>query len=335
MVAELRKQNWPGVAELARKQIALLPQLPDPYYNLGCALARQNKSAESLTALSQAIDHGYNDPAHMKVDDDLASLKEDPAFLALIKRAREAEINAPYEKGAEIAGIRSIEAAPEGALRYRLRVGEEVKPEKPAKLIIWLHPSGGSMNNVVEALSPMLAKQNYALLVVTRKQFVGWTTDEVDRLLGPTLADVATHKEIDAAKPILMGFSAGGQAALQAWEKAPDKFAGLILDAAYPIDTAQYARGRIAVMTPPKVDGIKNTPIISFVGGDDTGGATWLAAKPKWLEAGIPLSTRIVPGKGHAWLIDGPRVKDLTTWLEAIAAGKKPHDFKPLPPNAL
>ncbi len=335
MMSLIQKQDWPAVAEITRRQMAFFPRSPEPYYNLACALARQKKTDEAFAALNQAMDRGYAEPAHMKEDEDLTNLRADPRFDKAIKQAREIELAAPYEKGTEIKGIKSIEAFPEGGFRYRLRIAADAKPDKPAKLIIWLHPAGGSMNKVVEDLSPDLAGRGYALLVVTRKQFMGWREDELDRLLGPTLADVATHKEIDAAKPMLMGFSAGGQAALTAWQKTPDAFSGLILDAAYPIDMTKYAHGQLDIIPLPEGDLAKATPIFALVGQADAGSQIWKAAKPKWLSAGVPLMVHYVEGKGHAWLFDAAHLKQLDDWLDNVSAGKKPSDPRPLPPNAL
>ena len=48
-----------------------------------------------------------------------------------------------YRPGKEIAGVKTGEDFPEGGLRYRLRMDPEATAEKPNKLIVWLHPSGG------------------------------------------------------------------------------------------------------------------------------------------------------------------------------------------------
>ena len=58
------------------------------------------------------------------------------------------------------------------------------------------------------------------------------TAQEVGRLAG-----------IDANRPILMGYSAGGQAVPMQWVDKPGEFGGLILDAAHPIRCAGVHAG--------------------------------------------------------------------------------------------
>jgi hypothetical protein len=57
---------------------------------------------------------------------------------------------------------------------------------------------------IVEALSPCLVAQGWALLVLTQKSFAGWSEDDAQRL-GITLADVAGQKEVDVRRPVLLG----------------------------------------------------------------------------------------------------------------------------------
>lgn len=60
----------------------------DPYlrYNLACAQARAGMRGEALTSLEQAVAEGLARPEQMASDPDLASLRSEARFLALLER---------------------------------------------------------------------------------------------------------------------------------------------------------------------------------------------------------------------------------------------------------
>jgi non-specific serine/threonine protein kinase/serine/threonine-protein kinase len=58
-------------------------------YNLGCLAARRGDRSGALDWLGQAVTHGYSRPDTMTKDSDLQRLRGDPAFEALVARARE------------------------------------------------------------------------------------------------------------------------------------------------------------------------------------------------------------------------------------------------------
>ena len=318
-------KDFAAAVKSCRKLVELDASSVDAQYNLACALARTGDKEGALGALGKSIELGYSDVAHMNEDDDLESIRADKSFIALVEKAREKEKNAPYEKGPEIPGTKIVENQPDGGLRYRLRMSP-TETDKPAKLIVWLHPSGGSMNNVVETLSPLLIKHGYALLVLTKKQWMGWSGPEEEQLLNKTLPDVAKIKGISVEKPILMGFSAGGQAALNIWQDNPDKFGGLVLDAAYPIDMQLYTQGKVTALTLPKNEAIKKTPIFAICGDKDGGTQMWKNVHDSWVKAGVPLALHVIPNGVHQWLFGKSQTEDLVKWLDDVAAGKLPSD---------
>ncbi|MBA3710478.1 MAG: dienelactone hydrolase family protein [Planctomycetes bacterium] len=295
-------------------------------YNLACALARQGDHAGALGSLEAAIESGFTDSEHIATDDDLAAIRGDQAFTALVERAEARSRQGPYEVGADLPGVTTIDDDPVGGLRYRLRMAADASAERPNRLIIWLHPSGGSMNSVVEAWSPMLTQHGYALLVMTRKNWLGWQEGEVRKLLGATLSAVTKIPGIDAAKPILMGFSAGGQVALDRWSADPGAFGGIVVDAAYPLDMQQYQQGRIATRDLPTADAVKRVPLFVLVGGDDGLATVWRGCAERWTAAGVPLSIEYVPAKGHAWLFGEAQVGRLTHWLDDLRARRQAGD---------
>jgi predicted esterase len=313
-----QEKKYDVAEKKCREQLALAANSPGAEYNLACALARQGKSADALSALSSAIEHGYEDAAHMKEDDDLASLRAETKFGELAALALDKEKNGNYEKGAEMKGVKTIENYPDGGLRYRLRMGEDATAAKPNKLVIWLHPSGGSMNNVAESLAPQLIAHGYALLVMTKKNWMGWNGEDAQKLLNKTLPEVAKIPGIKAEKPVLLGYSAGGQIALQLWESNGAKFGGLVLDAAYPIDMASYAKGQAAAMALPKDESTRKVPMFVLVGGADGGSRIWKQCEEPWRKGGVPLTIQYIEGKGHTWLFGKAEVDALLKWLDGV-----------------
>ncbi len=332
LVAAFRDGLYDEALTLCDRQAELLPDRPEPVYNAACALARLGRTGEALDRLARAIDLGYADPDHMKADPDLAAVRDDDRFATLLAKARAKAEARPYEKGAALPGVRTVEGLPEGGLRYRLRMRPGASAADPDRLVIWMHPAGGSMNDTVERLAPKLAAAKWALLVLTQKRFVGWTGDDAERLFQRTLPEVAAIDGIDAARPVVLGYSAGGQMALEYYYQKPASFGGLVLDAAYPV---RIRGGAVSLdpVDPPTGPDAAGTPLYVLVGTKDGGARVWHKAAPAWRAAGVPLTLEYVPEKPHTWLFGKDQVARLLAWLGRVAAGEMPSGTVGSPPG--
>ncbi len=64
----------------------LQPRVPHHWYNLGCSHALLGERELALSALERAVELGFGSSDLMRKDDDLASLRGDPAFERLVER---------------------------------------------------------------------------------------------------------------------------------------------------------------------------------------------------------------------------------------------------------
>ena len=80
--------------DLARAQSVLsvateaAPDYPVYWYNLACVRARAGGRGQALDALERAVAAGFADRAHIAADEDLASLRDEPRFKALVGASR-------------------------------------------------------------------------------------------------------------------------------------------------------------------------------------------------------------------------------------------------------
>lgn len=209
----------------------------------------------------------------------------------------------------------AVERAPSGGLRYRLHLSVEASPARPHRLIVWMHPTGASLDARVEPLAPDFARHRLALMVFPYKQHRSWLGREANQLMHGSLPDAAQIPGVDARRPILMGFSAGAMMALHLWTGAPERFGGLVLDGAAPV---MQQGGRAVGWPLPPPERARGTPLLVLAGALDPSAARWGESAPRWESAGVPITLRVVPGEGHAPLFDGIARRDLDAWLSEI-----------------
>lgn len=217
---------------------------------------------------------------------------------------------------APVPGITVLERAPAGGLRYRLHLSASASSAAPDRVLVWMHPSTASFNRRVEPLAQGFLQRGFALLVPIDKQFQDWKGSEANQLMSRTLPDVAEVPGINARRPVLMGFSAGANMALNLWAAAPGYFGGLVLDCATP----RFLEGDLSLSRPAPSPALAETPILVLIGANDTAAPAWSYEAPAWRSAGVPLTVRVVPDKGHAFLLEGGPLDELHAWLAARRA---------------
>ncbi|MEO8578157.1 MAG: tetratricopeptide repeat protein, partial [Gemmatimonadales bacterium] len=82
--------------EWNRRALAMDPDDPSVLYNIACAFATENQSDEAIDALTKALDNGFGHWKWIEHDVDLDSLRDNPAFIALLlRKPSETETGAP------------------------------------------------------------------------------------------------------------------------------------------------------------------------------------------------------------------------------------------------
>jgi tetratricopeptide (TPR) repeat protein len=85
---------------LSRLAMALEPNNPAHAYNAACCEARRGRTGPALDHLERALKLGFSDAAHLKTDEDLASLRKEPRFqraLAALENPPPADARAETE----------------------------------------------------------------------------------------------------------------------------------------------------------------------------------------------------------------------------------------------
>jgi serine/threonine protein kinase/tetratricopeptide (TPR) repeat protein len=90
--------HYPEARKLFSDTIEQITQTPGAsvflaWYNFACVAAAANDRGEAVRHLREAIDHGYKDIDHMRIDEDLQSLHGDPRFEALVREPQRSGAN--------------------------------------------------------------------------------------------------------------------------------------------------------------------------------------------------------------------------------------------------
>jgi tetratricopeptide (TPR) repeat protein len=80
--------RFPEAAEAYRHADALGAPPAYARYNLACALARAGQADSALAVLQRLMDSGYGDTRQLQEDADLASVRTDARFAAVLERSR-------------------------------------------------------------------------------------------------------------------------------------------------------------------------------------------------------------------------------------------------------
>jgi len=87
-------------------------------YNAACARALANQKPEALDLLRRALDAGFDDPDHLREDDDLDGLRAEPRFGPLVKDAEELTLEGFPSLGARLLRSQKVAEGEEASTRF-------------------------------------------------------------------------------------------------------------------------------------------------------------------------------------------------------------------------
>lgn len=85
-----RAERWVDAYEAAQKLHAMIPDVEWPCYDAACAAARLGRKDDAFGWLEQALSRGYADDDHVRKDEDLAGLHDDPRWQPLLDAMKDA-----------------------------------------------------------------------------------------------------------------------------------------------------------------------------------------------------------------------------------------------------
>jgi hypothetical protein len=87
MIAHVNAGRLGEARTLCQQAIAWEPNNPVHQYNLGCIESKAGRPDQAIAALKLATANGYNDPSSLRTDADLAAVRSDPRFAAVLQSA--------------------------------------------------------------------------------------------------------------------------------------------------------------------------------------------------------------------------------------------------------
>ncbi|MFC1582686.1 alpha/beta hydrolase, partial [Planctomycetota bacterium] len=311
--AAVAAEDWAKADAALEGFLKIEPRHTAMIYNRVCVLCRIPEKTKALNLLSKLSREGFDDVTQVEADKDLDAIRKDKRFKAILVRIKK-NFKKGYEKGKPMPGIKTLEGAPAGGLPYRLRMDPAATKEKPHHLIIWLHPTGASMNGPIEEQAPFFIKRGFALCVFPKKDFRAWTSNDAIRLFN-TLNHLKSVAGIDKTRrPVFFGYSAGGQLTLRIWTMNPNAIGGMILLGTWP--TLMGPDRKPMAVLPREDKTLKHPPIYILIGAKEQGSGYWQRVAPEYEKRGASLTIRIIEGKGHVWLMTTPELKRIGQWMD-------------------
>jgi dienelactone hydrolase len=163
------------------------------YYNQACCLSLLGRKEEAIKAISRAMELGWLDVDHMKVDKDLDPIRDSPEYKALIDGLNYNDVFETY--------------APEGVA-------------ETAAVVLVLHPDESNEKATIERFKPLADAMKFVIVAprapytMAAERFAwGRKSDDEEAALkkiSATIDAVKGQRTVDPAKLVLLGARRGG-----------------------------------------------------------------------------------------------------------------------------
>lgn len=221
-IASLGQKEWLRAIEIGQSLKQLDPENEIVDYNLACAYSRAAKLDEAIQSLRAAAESGFSDADHLAADADLESVRTHAEFARIVERVRKNQEQAREEFERKVEQSEPLIVIP-----------GTVEADKPAAVIVALHPYGGTAESIA-ARWRKLAADRGAILVAPRavlatgKGFQWGTVDQADRIVTRSLETVRKLHAVDDKRVFLTGFSQGAYMAYALGMRHAGTFRGVI-----------------------------------------------------------------------------------------------------------
>ena len=81
-------RDYAGAAEMALRLIEAAADRPEGYYNLACSSARLHRYDEAVDALEMAVEKGWRNLVHIRLDPDLSSIRNHAGYRQLLGKLK-------------------------------------------------------------------------------------------------------------------------------------------------------------------------------------------------------------------------------------------------------
>lgn len=288
-IERLRKGDY-GVAMRAFRFCSrLYPKRPSPYYNCACVRALEGKKGEALAYLEESLDRGFKALAQLERDEDLASLRADPRYKALVARQRERVL----------AGLKAL----------HLPAGRK----RGGTLVVFLHGDGQSPEDYVELFADRPDGVGFLLPYGGERRGRGWSFGAAAETRVLALIERRLKAGgYDAERVALAGFSIGAYRALNIALQNPKRLRGAIALSPFydgrrmgPLLAAAARRGQRYFLTVGRSDSLRDT----VRSGRDALVAAGVPVVFRRFDGGhrLPDNPRQLFAEGIAWVVDRRR----------------------------
>lgn len=284
--AAYEAKQYPKAIELGLQLVKSDPKNFVHPYNLACVYCLSGDAKSGLEWLKKAAEMGFDDVELFRTDPDLAAIRRQTGYAEAQKVV---ETNASKSGGEFMAKAKASEPL--------IVLPTKHDPDKPATLIVALHPFGGTAESFADQWRDV-AEEVGAILVLPRAVrpqgagFAWGNVGESDVILMNAFEKAKQKHKIDEKRVVLTGFSQGGQMAFNLGVRHPLQFTGVI-----PVcgvyDPSYAPIPLIATTSLPR--------FFIMVGANDQGVESNRKAAADFAAASIKTELRVYPGVGHAF----------------------------------
>lgn len=201
----------------AANREGVFARLASNRYNLACSLSKTGKGPEAVAMLAKAVEAGFLDVQHMRMDSDLDPIRETEGFKAIVAGLDHNDVSAVY--------------APEGL------------PERSALLVV-LHEARGDEKKIIEEWKSFADARKLVLVAPRGPVTVGrgeydWIrnpsdpTDATMQKISDAIRAAAAAHPVDVSRIYVAGIGNGGKFALSFSFTRPDQVRGVVAVNAY------------------------------------------------------------------------------------------------------